>query len=327
MNAQKTLTPTEPDLSAFAGDGLGPRLRRLFHATRPKFFPASVLPVLVGTTWGAVTVGQFDWLVFLLALFATVCVHAAANVLNDVGDEISGTDRINTERIFPYTGGSRFIQNGILSLREMTLWGATLIATACLLGVLLVALRGPVVLAFGIAGVALATLYSLPAVHLAARGVGEASVAIAFGVLPVTGAAWLQSGVVDGASVLFSVPVSLWVAAILLINEVPDLNADAAAGKRTLVVRMGRRGAGWLYGVLQVVALGVCLALGWLGQLWWGAGLAALLLLPLALRATRGILDPAQDRQLLTRAIESTLAIHTLGGILLIVGALLTALI
>jgi len=323
VTPEKTIGPAEPTPDAFAGRGPAAHAKRLLHATRPKFFPASVLPVLVGTTWGACVAQTLDFGVFLLALIATVCVHAAANVLNDVGDEISGTDRINRGRIFPYTGGSRFIQNGVLSTRAMAVWGVQLLVAAAAIGAVLAYLRGPMVLAFGIVGIALGTLYSLPRVQLSARGIGEAAVAIAFGVLPVTGAAWLQSGVIDAASLLISVPVSLWVAAILLMNEVPDLEADAQAGKRTLVVRLGIPGTRRLYLGLQLTAVAAFLAAGLLGYLPWWASLAALLLVPGALRAAKGIGDRAADRAALTRAIEATLGLHTFGCALLIAATLL----
>ena len=89
----------------FAGGSAAQTCKRLFHATRPKFFPASVLPVLAGSAWGFQVAGEFDVLVFALALFATVCVHAGSNVINDVGDDAGGTDRQNEDRIYPYTGG------------------------------------------------------------------------------------------------------------------------------------------------------------------------------------------------------------------------------
>jgi len=88
--------------------------------------------------------------------------------------------------------------------------------------------------------------YSLPSVQLVARGVGEACIAVAFGLLPVCGAAWLQSGVIDWRA-CWSPSGRPVVTLILLINEVPDRKADAAAGKRTLVVRLGVAGARRLY--------------------------------------------------------------------------------
>ena len=99
--SQHTIRPLNPVPEEFAGDSFKQNLKRAFHATRPKFFPASVLPVVVGTAWGAYASGQFSIYVFVLALLATVCVHAASNVLNDVGDDEIGTDPQNDLRIYP----------------------------------------------------------------------------------------------------------------------------------------------------------------------------------------------------------------------------------
>ena len=220
----------DPSPQAFAGDSPGQTAKRLFGAMRPKFFPASVLPVVAGTAWGFSVAGSFDWLVFALALFATVCVHGASNVLNDVGDDSGGTDRHNDDRIYPYTGGSRFIQQGIMSASEMARWGTSLLAMAAIAGIVLIYLKGAMVLYFGITGVLLAVLYSLGPVRLASLGIGETAVAIGFGIVPVAGAAWLQGATLDSALLVYSLPVSLWVAAILLINEVPDITADGATG-------------------------------------------------------------------------------------------------
>ena len=240
--SQESVPPINPAPGEFVGDSSARSAKRLFHATRPKFFPASVLPVVVGTAWGAYVAGAFDAYVFMLALVATVCVHAASNVLNDVGDEMIGTDRINEQRIYPYTGGSRFIQMGILSQSIMARLGAGLLVFAAILGVLLFLEKGPAILLFGLAGIALGVLYSLGPVKLSSLGIGEIAVAVAFGVLPVTGAAWLQGASIDTALVLYSLPVSAWVFAILFINEVPDIKADGATGKNTLPVRLGLQG-------------------------------------------------------------------------------------
>ena len=86
----------DPVPADFEGDG-PQAIRRLFHATRPKFYPASVLPVLAGSAWGFQIAGTFDILAFVLALLATVCVHAGANVLNDVGDEQENVGRTTPE--------------------------------------------------------------------------------------------------------------------------------------------------------------------------------------------------------------------------------------
>ena len=324
MTTHNPATPAEPTVERLAGTAATARIRRLLLATRPAFAPASIAPVLIGSAWGYRTAGRFSWTPATLALLATVCVHLAANVLNDVADDLSGTDRTNAQRIFPYTGGSRFIQNGVLSARDMTIWGAMLLGLAALLGLALSELRGPGVLVFGLIGVALGLSYSLPRIQLAARGLGEASIAVAFGVLPVTGAAWLQSGHLDAWSVLVSVPVGLWTAAILLMNEVPDRAADGRAGKATLAVRLGANATRRLYIGLHLAACAAVILAGALRMIPWWAGAAIVIVLPDVAGAARSIREP-YDRASLTRGIQTTLRVHATGSELLLAGVLLAA--
>ena len=318
-------TATGPSPEQFAGDSPAEVSRRLFNAMRPKFFPASVLPVLAGSAWGFMAAGTFDLAVFLLALVATVCVHAGANVLNDVGDDIGGTDRQNEDRIYPYTGGSRFIQTGIMSASGMARLGISLLGVAAIAGMLLLFSRGMMIVGFGLAGVLLAVLYSLGPVRLASIGLGELSVGVAFGVLPVVGAAWLQSGVIDNNVVLYSIPVSAWVAAILLINEVPDVAADGATGKRTLPVRFGLGGTAIIYLLLHLTAAAATTWLTVRGGLPLLAPLLPIGLLVLAVKASAAIRKGIDDRPGMTRAIEMTLGIHTIGAIWLAGCALFVA--
>ena len=292
---------------------------------RPKFFPASVLPVLAGSAWGFMVAGQFDLSAFVLALLATICVHAGANVLNDVGDDAGGTDRQNEDRIYPYTGGSRFIQAGIMSASGMARLGVSLLAVAAIAGLILLLSKGAMVLWFGIAGLLLAVLYSLGPVRLASIGLGELSVGIAFGVLPVTGAAWLQSGSLGIEVLLFSIPVSVWVTAILLINEVPDIAADGATGKRTLPVRFDLGGTSVIYFLLHLTGVAALVALALLGGFPASAMIVPVLLLALAWQAARAIRTGIADRPAMTRAIEMTLGIHTIGSIWLAGCALFVA--
>jgi 1,4-dihydroxy-2-naphthoate octaprenyltransferase len=157
---------------ALAGPGLPATARRVLLATRPAFFTASVLPVLVGTAWAGAVLHRFDGGLFVLALAATVFAHAATNVYNDVGDDIIGADAGNDGRIYPYTGGSRFIQTGLLRRGEMIRIAVGFALAALALGVVLTLLRGVGVVGFGLAGLMLGLLYSLPGVQLSARGIG-----------------------------------------------------------------------------------------------------------------------------------------------------------
>lgn len=276
------------------------------------FLTASVLPVLVGSSWGWQASGTFHPLVLAIALTVVVLVHAGANVANDVADDRTGTDRQNEQRIHPFTGGSRFIQNGVMTPKEMTSWATVLLAVGIGFGLVLVALKGPWVLAFGVVGVGIGLAYSLPPLTLSARGMGEIAVAASFGMLPVVGSFWLQAGSIAGEALLVSLPVSLWVMAVLVMNEIPDITADAATGKRTLVVRLGIRATGWLYMAVQVAAF---LMLGLAAVIdvipWAGMILPLGLLLPAAWTASAII----RSRVSLLHGIIWTLTIHGLGTI------------
>lgn len=308
-------TEMNPAPEAFAGSNAARVAKRLFHATRPKFYPASVLPVLAGSAWGFAVAGSFEWGVFVLALIATVVVHAGSNVLNDVGDDDIGTDPLNEERIYPYTGGSRFIQTGILSSASMTRLGIGLMAFAMLIGVVLIALKGMMILGFGLAGILFAVLYSLGPFRLSGSGLGELSIGIAFGVIPVSGAAWLQSGVLDQTVVLFALPIAFWVTAILLINEVPDIAADSSSGKRTLPVRFGLNATSVVYFALHLGSALTVSFLTWRGELPVLAPVVPVLLLLLAAKAAAAIRNGIADRPAMTAAIEGTLGIHTIGSL------------
>ncbi|HUO78967.1 MAG TPA: prenyltransferase [Steroidobacteraceae bacterium] len=313
----------EPSVAALGGTGFGAALRRAFLATRPKFFTASVLPVLVGSAWAGAAHHAFNGLWFALAVLATVLAHAATNVYNDFGDDVNGTDPANVLRIYPYTGGSRFIQNGIMT-RAATLRFAYGLAVAALAtGLALAYLRGPGVVLLGVLGLALGYFYSKPGVQLSGRGAGELACAIGLGALPVAGAVWLLAGAVDLGAWLLAVIVSVWVGLILLINEVPDAAADASAGKRTLAVRLTIGGVRILYQLLTLIALvaGVVLVVRHDLPRW--ALVASLVLAAGGFQASRGIsLDPA-GREGLKKSIELTLAIHALGCIALVAAALL----
>jgi 1,4-dihydroxy-2-naphthoate octaprenyltransferase len=315
--------PIDSPSPALAAPGIAAAVRRGFLATRPPFLIASVAPVAVGTAWAGAAFHRFDGLKFGLALAVMLLAHAAANVYNDVGDDINGADPGNSDRIYPYTGGSRFIQSGLLSRAQMTRLAIGLAAAALLLGALLAVMRGPGVIWLGCAGLGLGFLYSLPGVQLSARGLGEATVAVGFGALPVLGSVWLQTGFVDLGAVILCVPVSAWAAAILVINEVPDMDADRRAQKRTLVVRCGIAGARWIYCGLVLIALAASAAAVAQRELPLWYALPALAFAGLGLHAARGISGEHTQRPRLKRSIEHTLAIHALGCVTLIAAILL----
>lgn len=311
-----------PSAAALAGPGALAAFRRGFLATRPKFYTASVLPVLVGTAWAAAAHHAFDGLLFALAILATVVAHGATNVYNDVADDANGTDPANTLRIYPYTGGSRFIQNGVLSREAMFRLALVLGGIALAIGLALTWLRGSGVMVLGLLGLAIGWLYSKPGIQLAGKGIGEFAVAIGLGALPALGATWLQSGVVDTGAVLLSTMISVWVALILLVNEVPDSAADAPVGKRTLAVRFGPAGVRVIYVALTALSTAAGAALVARGELPLWAAVPVAVLGVGGVLASRGITLEPEKREQLKRSIEMTLGIHAVGSLVL-VGAIL----
>jgi 1,4-dihydroxy-2-naphthoate octaprenyltransferase len=302
----------EPTRKSLFGNSPQRVLKRYFRSTRPMFFPASIFPVLIGSAWGLREAGTFDPLIFMVALITVVLVHAGINVVNDVADDRNGADHLNHDRIHPFTGGSRFIQNGIMTSAEMFCWGKFLLAAATVMGFVLVVLKGPMVLAFGAFGIGIGIAYSFPPLALSTRGLGEIAIALSFGMLPVVGSYWLQTGIVLSNAVILSLPSAFWIAAVLLVNEWPDVKADVVAGKRTLVVRLGLRGSWWLYVVLQLSAFSALLV-----AVMWEVIPASGLILPLGLLvlAVFAAQAVARSSKTLRRGILCTLWIHALGGL------------
>jgi len=170
--------------------------------------------------------------------------HAATNVYNDVSDDVIGADPSNTTASTP-TPRFTLHSNGLLSRVEMTRLALSLCGRRCSWSNTCgSAWPGVILLACGPCPGT-----SLFVARRAAFGARRrrAAVAVGLGVLPVLGAAWLQTGFVDSGAILLCVPVSCWVAAILIVNEVPDAETDGRAQKRTLVVRWGADGARVIY--------------------------------------------------------------------------------
>lgn len=294
---------------------------RWLYATRPKFLTAIALPVLLGTTvawWGGSPV---DLVRLVLALAAALLAHAGANVLNDYYDHLSGADEANTRPLTPFAGGSRMIQRGLIDARQTRALGVGLLVASCTVGLLLVWLTVPLLLAVGVLGVAIGWAYTAPPLRLCYRGLGEVAVALDFGLLAVSGAFLVQARMLSATAVVASLPVGLLVAAILLANEFPDCATDAGAGKRTLVVRLGTRAAMRVYAGLLLAAAATLLA-GVLAGLLPVTCLIALLAAPLGVRAWRTLLAFPPGHAALLPALRGTIALHGTACVLLMGGFL-----
>jgi len=146
-------------------------------ATRPGFLTITAVAGLLGIAAAFADGMAIEPAVAALALLGALLAHASANVINDVHDAANGSDDTNTDRIFPFTGGSRFIQQGIINSTAMRRLALLLFAATALSGLGLMLLSTPWLMAFGVTGLGLAWAYSAPPLQLMARGLGEVAVA------------------------------------------------------------------------------------------------------------------------------------------------------
>lgn len=292
------------------------------RAARAPFFTGSLAPIVVGSAVGYFETGELHWLRALVALLSLTLLHASANLANDFFDYLSGNDDVNTTFVRPFTGGSRVIQLGLVQPWEMLRAAAVCMAVAVALGMYLVWQAGWLILALGVFGGLTGLLYTMPPVKLVYRGGGELFIFLDFGLLPVLGAAYLQTGSLSLSALAAGMPVALLITAILWINQFQDVAADATVAKRHWVVRLGRRRSAWVHGgLLAATYLAVVGAIG-LGLLppWAALALGAL---PLAVIAAVTALRHYDDLPRLTPANAATIATHLLTSLLLAVGLIL----
>jgi 1,4-dihydroxy-2-naphthoate polyprenyltransferase len=279
--------------------------KRYFFATRPAFLTATLAACLLGFASASFNGPGIKPFNLLLTVLIAVVLHAAFNVLNDYYDAISGTDANNVDRIYPFTGGSRFIQNKILTLKQTAVLGYGLLATAILGGLWLVLNTGLGLLMIGIFGVFLGWAYSAPPLKLNSHGWGE--LAVFFGFLGVTiGADFVQRQAFHYSPIWVGVPYALLVTNLLYINQFPDLKADAAVGKRHWVARLSTTRAVLVYPALILIAGIWQLSMALLGRLPF-ISVIALLPMLLSLRAAGLLRRYAQQPTQLRSAIQLTI--------------------
>lgn len=297
---------------------------RFFLATRLPFLTATLVPVALGIA-AAATQHRFNLGLAALTLLGAVAVHLGLNVANDVFDATSGADDYNVNPTL-FSGGSRVIQYGLVSLRQMIAISAVAYAVAIAIGLYLASVAGWGLLWLGLAGVLISFFYTAPPLRLVHRGLGEPATALGFGPIMVLGAYYVQTGHYALQPLVLSIPVALLVMLILYANEIPDRVADARAGKRTLVVRLSRKVVLQGYGVAAALAY-LALVVGVVAGLLPWPTLAALLTIPLAVKTLRGLEQNYDDPYVLMGSLQDNVVLHFSTGILLVAGTLLSLLL
>jgi 1,4-dihydroxy-2-naphthoate octaprenyltransferase len=284
-------------------------------ATRPAFLGVTLFACLIGLAEVHGSGVAIDGLKAGLTIFFALVAHAGINVLNDYYDAKSGADAANEERLFPFTGGSRFIQNGVLSEAEAGRLGFGLLAAVVPAGLWLAWASAPGLILIGLAGLFLGWAYTAPPLALVCRGLGELAVAAGW-LIVVVGSDFVQRGGFSPLPLMAGLSYALLVAAILFINEFPDRHGDEAAGKRTLVVRLGPHTAKWAYLGLVLLAYGWLVLMVGRNLLPQGAAAAALTLI-FSFRAARYLLAHAEEPAELAPALKLTIVAANLHGLVL----------
>ncbi|MFB6151331.1 MAG: 1,4-dihydroxy-2-naphthoate polyprenyltransferase [Haloarculaceae archaeon] len=295
--------------------------RAWLMAARPQTLPAGASPVIVGAGV-AVHEGVFAPLPWVAALVGALLIQVGTNFANDYYDAVKGTDAADRE------GFTRVTAGGLIPPREVKLAMIGTYGLAMVVGLYLVAVGGVPILVVGLTSIAAGVLYTGGPYPYGYRGLGDLFVFVYFGVVAVTGTyyvqavatggyglfpAWIPDGTVPLAAVLASLPAAGLSTAILVVNNVRDLESDAAAGKRTLAVVLGYRWTRVEYLLLAGMAYVVPVAFA-LDPAFGLPALAPLATLPLAVTVSRTVLtetggdalNPALER------VGQTLFAHSL---------------
>ena len=290
-------------------------LRLWIIAARPRTLPAAVAPVLVGTALAG-TEGVFRPLAFVCALIGSVFIQIGTNLSNDYSDARRGAD--TEDRLGPV----RVTAGGLMPPRQVLVGTYVAFGIAVGAGAYLIAIAGWQLLVVGAASILAGVLYTGGPRPYGYEGLGELFVFLFFGVVAVVGSYYVQTEDLHWTAFALSVPVGLLVSAILVVNNVRDIETDRRAGKRTLAVRLGRERARRLFAGMVALAFVVPVAV------WLAGGLSAWLLLtfaafPLVPPLVRTVATRS-DGPSLNRALADTGRLVAVFSLLLAAGELLS---
>ncbi len=303
--------------------------RAWWMAARPHTLWAAVVPVLVGggLAWGhdgpsppggirpgGLAAGPaFRWDALLAALIGALAIQIAANFVNDIFDARKGAD--TPDRIGP----TRVVAAALLTERAVWLGTGLVVAVAVAAGVYLIAIAGWVVAVIGVTSLLAMLGYVGGPMPYGYRGLGELFVFVFFGLVATVGSRYVHDASAPLAAWLLAIPVGFLVTAILVANNVRDIETDRAAGKRTLAVYLGRRRTRMLFSGLvwgAFLTIGLLAAAG--GTPRWT--LLALAALPAAYPIVRAVHRETEGPPLI-RALRGVARLHLLVGLLLALGA------
>lgn len=293
-------------------------LKLWFSASRPRTLPAAIAPVLVGTAAAVQhSGGDFRVLAFIAALLGSIFIQIGTNLANDYSDARRGADTM--DRLGPL----RVTSAGLVAPRRVL--SATWLAFGCavICGIYLIYVAGWVILAVGVASILAGVLYTGGPKPYGYAGLGEVFVFLFFGLVAVNGSYYVQLEELGWLAFGLSVSIGLLSTAILVVNNLRDIETDGRAGKNTLAVKLGRGRTRSLYVAMVLGAFAsLVVVLVLLGGPWWA--MLALAAVPAAVRPVRTVLRSV-DGPALNGALADTGLLLGSFGLLCTVGLLLAA--
>jgi 1,4-dihydroxy-2-naphthoate polyprenyltransferase len=292
-------------------------VRLWLMAARPRTLPAAIAPVLVGSAAAHYERSGFRWGAFIAALVGSIFIQIGTNLANDYSDAKRGADTV--DRLGPV----RVTSSGLVAPRRVLVGTWLAFGVAIAAGIYLATVAGPVIIAVGVASILAGVLYTGGPRPYGYAGLGELFVFLFFGLVAVNGSYYVQLERLDWLPFWLSVAVGFLAAAILVVNNVRDIDTDRRASKMTLAVRVGRDGARRLY-LLLVGGAYLVLVLSVVRQCtpeWALIGLASL---PLAVKPARAVLTRT-DGPALNGALAGTGALLGIFSLLVSVGLLLAS--
>ncbi len=277
-------------------------------AARPPTLTAAVTPVLVGTG-AAIGEGVFSAGPFAAALFGAIFLQIGANFANDVFDFERGAD--TGDRLGP----PRATQTGLLTPTQMKVGMSAAFLLAFLAGIYLVVVAGWIVVVIGLASIVAGLIYTGGPWPIGYHALGDVFTFVFFGMVAVVGTYFVQAEAAPGLVWLAAIPVGCTVTAILVANNLRDIETDREAGKTTLAVVLGERGTRAWYLLLIAAAYGVAIAL-WPATAVEPWALFVLLSLPVAIAPLRAVADGTAGRALNATLVQ-TARFHLVFGVLL----------
>jgi len=279
------------------------------EGARPKTIPAAVVPVLVGTSSVDTDLNLYR---FLLALVVSISLQVGVNYANDYSDGIRGTDKDRA-------GPRRLVGSQLINPEKVKLAAALSFLLAAIAGLLLAVAVSLWLIAIGCLAILAAWFYTGGSKPYGYSGFGEISVFIFFGLVATVGSAFVQSERVETTAILCSIAVGFLATALLVTNNLRDIETDSNTGKQTLAVRLGRSGTQTLYAFLLIGALALNVLIAFL---YTYLALIVLVSLPLTLKLSYDVYSKLESTNLI-KVLENTAKLHLLSGLLLSIGLVL----